>query len=116
MWSRSIFRRSQVSPKVRRTMSKDVKPKIRIGQKRSTKSKIAGWIAAVLVFGGAGFAATRAAPRIGRINNFLNIIFSPPPAVRLSQPAWPRHCYFDASLAATSAATAGVTNLSILPP
>jgi len=40
-------------------MSKDVKPKIRIGQKRSTKSKIAGWTAAVLFFGGAGFAAYR---------------------------------------------------------
>jgi len=40
-------------------MSKDVKPKIRIGQKRSLKSKIIGWGAAVLVCAGAGFAAYR---------------------------------------------------------
>jgi HlyD family secretion protein len=40
-------------------MSKDVKPKIRIGQKRSLKSKLIGWGAAVLVCGGGGFAAYR---------------------------------------------------------
>src|SRR5258706_11053607 len=40
-------------------MSKDVKPKIRIGQKRSMKRKVASWTAAVVVFGGAGFAAYR---------------------------------------------------------
>jgi HlyD family secretion protein len=40
-------------------MSKDVKPKTRIGQKRSTTRKVAGWTAVVLFFGGAGFAAYR---------------------------------------------------------
>src|SRR5205823_8335879 len=40
-------------------MSKDVKPKIRIGQKRSMKRKLASWAAVVIVFGGAGFAAYR---------------------------------------------------------
>jgi HlyD family secretion protein len=40
-------------------MSKDVKPKVRIGQKRSLKSRIAGWSAIALVCGGAGFAAYR---------------------------------------------------------
>src|SRR5262245_12552900 len=40
-------------------MSKDIKPKIRIGQKRSLKSKIAGWTVAALACGGAGFAAYR---------------------------------------------------------
>src|SRR5437762_1252857 len=40
-------------------MSKDVKPKIRIGQKKSMKRKLASWAAAVIVFGGAGFAAYR---------------------------------------------------------
>src|SRR6266545_2624074 len=40
-------------------MSKDVKPKIRIGQKRSFKSKLIGWGAAVLVCAGGGFAAYR---------------------------------------------------------
>jgi HlyD family secretion protein len=39
--------------------SKDVKPKNRIGQKRSVKSKIIGWSVAVLAFGGAGLAAYR---------------------------------------------------------
>src|SRR4051812_50216975 len=39
--------------------SKDIKPKIRIGQKRSMKSKIAGWTIAILAFGGAGLAAYR---------------------------------------------------------
>src|SRR5262252_910339 len=39
--------------------SKDVKPKTRLGQKRSLKSKIAGWTVAALAFGGAGFAAYR---------------------------------------------------------
>src|SRR3989442_10455768 len=59
MSSGSIFLRSLASPKVRRTMSKDVKPKIRIGQKRSTTRKVAGWAAVGLFFGGAGFAAYR---------------------------------------------------------
>jgi HlyD family secretion protein len=40
-------------------MSKDIKPKVRIGQKRSLKSKIAGWTVAALACGGAGFAAYR---------------------------------------------------------
>ena len=40
-------------------MSKDVKPKIRIGQKKSLKRKIASWAAVAIVFGGAGFAAYR---------------------------------------------------------
>src|SRR5437762_1089498 len=40
-------------------MSKDVKPKIRIGQKKSTKRKVASWASAAIVFGGAGFAAYR---------------------------------------------------------
>jgi HlyD family secretion protein len=39
--------------------SKDVKPKTRLGQKRSLKSKIAGWTVAALAFGGAGLAAYR---------------------------------------------------------
>src|SRR5437762_10038609 len=39
--------------------SKDIKPKIRLGQKRSVKSKIAGWTVAVLACGGAGLAAYR---------------------------------------------------------
>ena len=40
-------------------MSKDIKPKIRIGQKRSLKSKIAGWTAIALACGGAAVAAYR---------------------------------------------------------
>lgn len=40
-------------------MSKDIKPKQRIGQKRSLKKKLAGWIIAALACGGAGFAAYR---------------------------------------------------------
>ena len=40
-------------------MSKDIKPKIRIGQKRSLKSKIAGWTVITLVCGGAAVAAYR---------------------------------------------------------
>jgi len=40
-------------------MSKDIKPKIRIGQKRSVKSKIVGWTVAALACGGAGIAAYR---------------------------------------------------------
>src|ERR1700686_3842284 len=40
-------------------MSKDIKPKIRIGQKRSLKSKIAGWTAIALVCGGAAGGAYR---------------------------------------------------------
>lgn len=40
-------------------MSKDLKPKVRIGQQRSLKSKIAGWTVIALVCGGAGFAAYR---------------------------------------------------------
>src|SRR5690349_15329143 len=40
-------------------MSKDLKPKVRIGQKKSTRSRIIGWTAAALVCGGAGFAAYR---------------------------------------------------------
>ena len=39
--------------------SKDVKPKIRIGQKRSLKSRMAGWTVVALACGGAGFAAYR---------------------------------------------------------
>ena len=39
--------------------SKDVKPKVRLGQKRSLKSRIVGWVAAAAVCGGAGFAAYR---------------------------------------------------------
>src|SRR2546422_7723162 len=39
--------------------SKDIKPKNRLGQKRSMKSKIAGWIAMALACGGAGLAAYR---------------------------------------------------------
>src|SRR5215468_5274708 len=42
-----------------RNMSKDLKPKVRIGQKRSLKSKIAGWTAITLVCGGAAVAAYR---------------------------------------------------------
>lgn len=40
-------------------MSKDIKPKVRIGQKRTLKSKIAGWTAVSLAFGGAAVAAYR---------------------------------------------------------
>src|SRR3954470_22215285 len=40
-------------------MSKDLKPKIRIGQKRSMKSRVIGWTLALLAMGGAGFAAYR---------------------------------------------------------
>ena len=40
-------------------MSKDLKPKVRIGQKRSLKRKIAGWTAIVLVCAGAAVAAYR---------------------------------------------------------
>src|SRR5437868_6422542 len=40
-------------------MSKDIKPKTRLGQKRSLKSKIAGWTVAALACGGAGLAAYR---------------------------------------------------------
>ena len=40
-------------------MSKDLKPKVRIGQKRSLKSKIAGWTAIALACGGAAVAAYR---------------------------------------------------------
>ena len=40
-------------------MSKDIKPKIRIGQKRSLKRRIAGWTVAALACGGAGLAAYR---------------------------------------------------------
>ena len=40
-------------------MSKDVKPKTRLGQKRSLKSRIAGWTVVALACGGAGFAAYR---------------------------------------------------------
>jgi RND family efflux transporter MFP subunit len=40
-------------------MSKDIKPKIRIGQKRSLKSKIASWTAIALACGGAAVAAYR---------------------------------------------------------
>src|SRR5258707_6074541 len=39
--------------------SKDVNPKTRLGQKRSLKSRIAGWTVAALAFGGAGLAAYR---------------------------------------------------------
>ena len=39
-------------------MSKDIKPKIRIGQKRSMKSKIAGWTAIALACAGAGWLPT----------------------------------------------------------
>src|SRR2546423_6164908 len=44
---------------IRIMSSKDVKPKTRLGQKRSLKSKIAGWTVAALAFGGAGLAAYR---------------------------------------------------------
>src|SRR5260370_11080705 len=40
-------------------MSKDLKPKVRIGQKRSLKSKIAGWTVVALACGGAAVAAYR---------------------------------------------------------
>jgi hypothetical protein len=40
-------------------MSKDLKPKVRIGQKRSLKRKIAGWTAIGLVCAGAAVAAYR---------------------------------------------------------
>src|SRR5690348_7936930 len=40
-------------------MSKDLKPKTRLGQKKSMKRRVASWAAAVLFFGGAGFAAYR---------------------------------------------------------
>jgi HlyD family secretion protein len=40
-------------------MSKDIKPKVRIGQKRSRKSKIAGWAVIALACGGAAVAAYR---------------------------------------------------------
>ena len=40
-------------------MSKDIKPKIRIGQKRSLKSKIAGWTVVALACGGGALAAYR---------------------------------------------------------
>ncbi|MGH9659308.1 MAG: efflux RND transporter periplasmic adaptor subunit [Bryobacteraceae bacterium] len=40
-------------------MSKDVKPKQRLGQKRSLKKTLAGWVTALVVFGGAGYAAYR---------------------------------------------------------
>ena len=39
-------------------MSKDIKQN-RLGQKRSTKSRIIGWVVTVLAMGGAGFAAYR---------------------------------------------------------
>src|SRR5260221_9011241 len=40
-------------------MSKDIKPKIRIGQKRSLKRKIAGWTVVALACGGGALAAYR---------------------------------------------------------
>src|SRR5712671_1934108 len=40
-------------------MSKDIKPKIRIGQKRSLKSKIAGWSVVAVACGGGALAAYR---------------------------------------------------------
>jgi len=40
-------------------MSKDLKPKVRIGQKRSMRSKIVGWTAIALACGGAAVAAYR---------------------------------------------------------
>jgi RND family efflux transporter MFP subunit len=40
-------------------MSKDLKPKVRLGQKRSLKSKIAGWTVIALACGGAAVAAYR---------------------------------------------------------
>src|SRR2546428_220703 len=40
-------------------MSKDIKPKVRIGQKRSLKSKIAGWTVVALACGGGALAAYR---------------------------------------------------------
>jgi multidrug efflux pump subunit AcrA (membrane-fusion protein) len=40
-------------------MSKDLKPKVRIGQKRSMKRRIAGWTAIVLACAGAAVAAYR---------------------------------------------------------
>src|SRR6266704_5391906 len=40
-------------------MSKDLKPKVRIGQKRSLKRRIAGWTAIVLACAGAAVAAYR---------------------------------------------------------
>src|SRR5258708_23543074 len=45
--------------RVTRDMSKDIKPKVRIGHTRSLKSKIAGWTAVALACGGAALAAYR---------------------------------------------------------
>src|SRR5713226_7135373 len=63
MWWLSNCPRSPARPARGRRLkimsSKDIKPKTRLGQKRSLKSKIAGWTAAALVCGGAGFAAYR---------------------------------------------------------
>ena len=39
--------------------SKDVKPKQRLGQKRSLKRRSAGWVVVTILAGGAGFAAYR---------------------------------------------------------
>ena len=40
-------------------MSKDIKPKQRLGQKRSLKKRILGWTLTAAAFGGAGYAAYR---------------------------------------------------------
>ena len=64
---------------------------------------------------GAGFAAISARPRKGNATKRLIIPGSHfSAAVRLSQSEIRRQFYFN--FAATSAATAGVTNLSIAPP
>src|SRR5882762_4002060 len=57
--ARAQGNRRRKSGKVLEDMSKDIKPKVRIGQKRSTRSKVVGWTVAVLACGGAGLAAYR---------------------------------------------------------
>ena len=48
-------------------MSKDVKPKQRIGQKTSVKKRVFSWLVAIVVFGGAGYAAYRYAGETAKV-------------------------------------------------